>query len=216
MRAAPFSSVYRQHAFVDGSERKVANEYNFNHRLAHPVVRRWRRLLRVQSVWWSWARRRSGFGIDHSPRALVFWRSAFLRQADLDPRVGRCVDFFTIRGSGWYGGGILLRVSWRGRPPKQRSSSDCDSSRADSSNALQNRCRADADRDYGRRPRYATRHRDGDQRFISLSDGIHMSHHIRSSGTPSVVTASGATPHPITARSTRSRMRAAVSAGTSS
>src|SRR5450631_2657446 len=68
------------HCGVDGSERKVANEYNFNHRLAHPVARRWRRLLRVQSVWWSWARRRSGFGIDHSPRALVFWRSAYLKQ----------------------------------------------------------------------------------------------------------------------------------------
>jgi len=44
----------------------VANEYNFNHRLAHPVARRWRQ--------------RSGFGIDHSPRALVFWRSAYLKQ----------------------------------------------------------------------------------------------------------------------------------------
>jgi hypothetical protein len=26
------------------------------------------------------------------------------KAADLDACVGRCVDFFTIRGSGWYGG----------------------------------------------------------------------------------------------------------------
>jgi hypothetical protein len=63
---------------------------------------------------------------------------------------------------------------------------------------------------------YARRHRDGDQRRIGLTGGIDMSHHIRSSGTSSVITASGATPDPITARSSRSRMRAAVSAGTSS
>lgn len=56
-------------------------------------------------------------------------------------------------------------------------------------------------------------------RFSSDSsdgDRIDMFHHIRSSGTPSVMTASCATPHPITACSSRSRMRAAVSAGTSS
>ena len=55
-----------------------------------------------------------------------------------------------------------------------------------------------------------------DSSSFALSQDLDMFHHIRSSGTPSVETASWAAPHPITACSSRSRIRAAVSLGTSS
>jgi len=71
----------RETYFGSAAARKVADGHNLDHCLGHPVARRRRWLLRVQSVWWVWDRRRSGLGTDHSSRTLVLRRPTYQSQS---------------------------------------------------------------------------------------------------------------------------------------
>src|SRR5450631_4131979 len=83
MRETQWTSAYGRYTLIriyyqrplSEVTRKVEHGYNFDHCRAHPVARRRRRLLRVPPVRRIWARRRFGFGPDHSYCALVFRRS---------------------------------------------------------------------------------------------------------------------------------------------
>src|ERR1700693_1859852 len=87
------SSPYGQHTSVigldlsntlSGPARKVEDGYNFANSLARPAVRRRRRVLRIPTVWWIWARWRSGLGSSCSSRSLVLRWPAYQRLMPTD------------------------------------------------------------------------------------------------------------------------------------
>src|ERR1700736_3383136 len=53
--------------------KRVSNGHNSDHRHLDPAVRRWRRLLRLQSVRRRWTRRCAWHAAAHSYRALAAW-----------------------------------------------------------------------------------------------------------------------------------------------